>query len=157
MPGGAAAWAGAPAGNPAGATGRAELRPDCSLTPARARRVVVRMLGSSFAAAGLGSIVLAAALGADLPRAHGVQAVAIGAAQVRVATDAADAMGSTQFSRQWASVTLRGPRDGRPGRLLIESHCRACEFGAFVTGEELRAPGRRRLHAGDAPPLAPLT
>jgi hypothetical protein len=159
MTGGAAAETGAPAGSPAGTPCAVAPRTDCSLPPAPGRRVVARIVGTPLAIAGPELTLLVAALGPRLRRRHGVPTVEIDAAQVRAATRAAAAMGATQFSRQWASVTLRGPRGRRPGRLLIESHGRACEIGAFLTREERRASGRRQpapvARAGAAPPLAP--
>lgn len=141
-----------------GSARRIELLPRCSLSPAQARAFFGLVATTSltvaafFVAAGFWPVlpfaglelaVLAFALGTSLRRRHHTQTVEIDEATVVVTTRGPAGEQKTQFSRHWARVTLHGPQGWRPGRLLIESHGRACEIGAFLTEEERRALGRR--------------
>lgn len=137
---------------------RIELLPHCALTPSQARSFFGLVAATSLTVAaffvaagywpvlpfaGLELALLAFALGSSLRRRHHTQTVEIDEAAVVVTTRGPAGVQKTQFSRHWARVTLHGPQGWRPGRLLIESHGRACEIGAFLTEEERRALGRR--------------
>lgn len=173
MPDGGATEPLAPAADPAGTPRRIELIPNCSLTPAAARRFFALVACTSLAVAGifvacgywpvlpfagLELALLAFALATSLKRRHYVQTVEIDDAEIRITARDPAGERATQFSRHWARVTLRGPRGWRPGRLRIESHGRACEIGTYLSEEERRALGRRLValigRTGDAPPLA---
>ncbi|MBS0396289.1 MAG: DUF2244 domain-containing protein [Proteobacteria bacterium] len=139
-------------------TWRVELLPHCSLTPAQARGFFGLVAATSLTVAGffvangywpvlpfagLELALLAFALATSLKRRHYVQTVEISETEIRVTTRGPKAANENQFSRHWARVTLHGPHGWRAGRLLIESHGRACEIGAFLTEDERRALGRR--------------
>ena len=156
MPDGAATEP--PAPGRATARKRIELLPNCSLTPADARRffgfvaVTSLMIAGFFVAngywpvlpfAGLELALLAFALATSLKRRHYLETVEISDADITITCRGPAGERAHQFSRHWARVTLRGPRGWQPSRLLIESHGRACEVGAFLTEEERRALGRR--------------
>ncbi len=173
MPDGVATERKAPAADPSGPARRIELLPNCALTPAEARRFFALVAATSLTVAGfcaasgywpvlpfagLELALLGFALGASLKRRHHVQTVDIDDAEIRITTRSPGGELATQFSRHWARVTLRDPQGWRPGRLLVESHGRVCEIGAFLTEEERRALGRRLAalvgSTGDSPPLA---
>jgi uncharacterized membrane protein len=173
MPDGVATEPEAPAADPTGSARRIELLPHCSLTPAQARRFFALVAGTSLTIAGLfvargywpvlpfaglELALLAFALAASLKRRQELQTVEIDDTEIRITNRSPAGERATQFSRHWARVTLRDPQSWRPGRLLIESHGRACEIGAFLTEEERRALGRRLTaligRTGAAPPLA---
>jgi uncharacterized membrane protein len=158
----------------AGPRRRIELLPNCSLTPRDARRFFALCAGTSLTIAaffvangywpvlpfaGLELALLAFALWASLKRRHYVQTVEIDETDITITTRDPRGERVTQFSRHWARVTLRDPRGWQPGRLLIESHGRACEIGAFLTEEARRALGRRLTalvgRTCDLPALAP--
>jgi len=137
---------------------RIELLPNCSLTPRDARRFFALCAGTSLSIAaffvangfwpvlpfaGLELALLAFALWASLRRRHDVQTVEIGETHITIRSRDRRGERASQFSRHWARVTLRDPRGWQSSRLLIESHGRACEIGAFLTEEERRALGRR--------------
>jgi len=109
--------------------------------------------------AGLELALLGYALAAGLRRRHCVQTVDIGPEAITITTRFPGGERASQFSRHWARVTLRDPRGRAPSRLLIESHGRACEIGAFLTEEERRALGRRLAalvgRTSESPALAP--
>jgi uncharacterized membrane protein len=153
---------------------RFELLPNCSLTPRQARQFFALCAATSLTVAGffvasgywpvlpfagLELALLAFALRLSLKRRHVVQTVEIGETGITVTSRDASGERATQFSRHWARVTLRDPRGWQPSRLLIESHGRACEIGAFLTEEERRALGRRLAalvgRTSDLPALAP--
>ena len=173
MPDGVATEPEARAPAPAGALKRIELLPNCSLTPADARRFFGLVAFTSLTVAGffvangywpvlpfagLELALLAFALWLSLKRRHVVQTVEIGETGITVTSRDARGERATQFSRHWARVTLRDPRGWQPSRLLIESHGRACEIGAFLTEEERRALARRLTalvgRTSDSPALA---
>jgi uncharacterized membrane protein len=174
MPDGVATPPETPAAAPAGTQRRIELLPNCSLTPAQARVFFALVACTSLTVAGffvangywpvlpfagLELALLAFALAASLKRRHYVQTVEIDETDIRITTRGPGGELATQFSRHWARVTLRDPRGWQPSRLLIESHGRACEIGAFLTEEERRALGRRLQalvgRTSDSPVLAP--
>jgi uncharacterized membrane protein len=158
MPEGQASEPQVRAAAPAGAVQRIELLPNCSLTPAEARRFFLLVAGTSLCIAGffvangywpvlpfagLELALLGFALATSLKRGGHLQTVEIGESGITVTSHGPGGVRETQFSRHWARVTLRDPRGWLPSRLLIESHGRACEIGAFLTEEERRALGRR--------------
>jgi len=137
---------------------RIELLPNCSLTTADAWRFfgLVAFTSLSIAGffvangywpvlpfAGLELALLAFALATSLKRRHYLETVEISDSDITITSRGPRGDRATVFSRHWARVTLRGPRGWQPARLLIESHGRACEIGAFLTEEERRALGRR--------------
>ena len=173
MPDGVATEPEARAPAPAGDSRRIELLPNCSLTPADAWRFfgLVAFTSLSIAGffvangywpvlpfAGLELALLAFALTASLKRRHYLETLEIGDADITITSRGPGGERATQFSRHWARVTLRDPRGWQPSRLLIESHGRACEIGAFLTEEERRALGRRLTalvgRTSDSPALA---
>lgn len=109
--------------------------------------------------AGLELALLGWALRASLRRRDATQTVEITDTEVAVTTRDRGREQQILFSRHWARVTLRAHRGWQPSRLLIESHGRNCEVGAFLTEEERRALALRlRALIGrmsDSPPLAP--
>jgi uncharacterized membrane protein len=174
MPDGVATETHSHADVPARPLRRIELLPNCSLTPREARQFFALCAGGSLTVAaffvangywpvlpfaGLELALLAFALWASLRRRHHVQTVEIGETEITITTRDPRGERASQFSRHWAKVTLRDPRGWQPSRLLIESHGRACEIGAFLTEEERRALGRRLIalvgRTNDLPALAP--
>jgi len=158
---------------PAAVLKRIELLPNCSLTPADARRFFGLVAFTSLAIAGffvakgywpvlpfagLELALLAFALGASLKRRHYLETVEISDSDITITARGPGGVHESRFSRHWAKVTLRGPRGWQPSRLLVESHGRACEIGAFLTEEERRALGRRLTalvgRTSDSPALA---
>lgn len=152
---------------------RIELLPNCSLTPPQARLLFATVTVTSLSIAGffvasgywpvlpfagLELALLGYALAASQKRRHYVQTVEIDETRITVTTRGPGGVSENQFSRHWAKVKLHGPQGWQPSRLLIESHGRACEIGAFLTEEERRALSRRLTalvgRAGDTPPLA---
>lgn len=141
---------------------RIELRPNCSLTPRAAR-----IFFASMAAVALGIAGLFAARGLwpVLPFA-GVELALLGAALLvsmhdgrrqevirilddRIVIEKRDRKGSRrlEFSRYWARLALlAAPSAGHPSRLLLRSHGRQCEIGAFLT-EDARLALKRRLES----------
>jgi uncharacterized membrane protein len=151
---------------------RIDLLPTCALTPQAARAffcsiaITSLMIAMPFVVsgywpvlpfAGLELAVLGWALCVSLRRRHYTQTVEIADAEVTVTTRDRRGYQRMLFSRHWAKVTLRSPNGGRPGRLLIESHGRACEVGAFLTDDERRAVWQRLRpligRASESPPL----
>jgi uncharacterized membrane protein len=108
--------------------------------------------------AGLELALLGWALASSLKRRHYGETLEIGEDEIRITRRGPAGRQEILFSRHWAKVTLRGPRGWHPSRLLIESHGRACEVGAFLTEEERRALGQRLGaligRSCDSPPLA---
>jgi uncharacterized membrane protein len=152
---------------------RIELLPNCSLTPRQARLFFATVAVTSLSVAGffvasgywpvlpfagLELALLGYALAASQRRRHYVQTVDIDETHITVTTRGPGGARENQFSRHWAEVKLHGPQGWQPSRLLIESHGRACEIGAFLTEEERRALSRRLMalvgRTGNAPPLA---
>ncbi len=153
---------------------RIELLANCSLSARDARRLFALCAGSALTVAaccvangywpvlpfaGLELVLLGFALAVSLKRRHYVQTVDIGETGITITTRDSHGERATRFSRHWAKVTLRDPRGWQPSRLLIESHGRACEIGAFLTEERRRALGRRLSalvgRGSDLPALEP--
>jgi len=134
-----------------------ELIPNCSLTPRQAAGffaslcIVSSAVAGYFTAqglwpvlpfAGLEMAVLGWALGVSLRRRRYTQTVTVTDRDIEVVTRDANGARSAVFPRHWARVRLVRASGGRPSRLVIESHGRACEIGTLLTEEE-----RRGLHA----------
>lgn len=135
-----------------------ELRPNCSLTPAGAAvffgsvAVVSLTVAAVFVLsgywpvlpfAGLELALLGWALRVSMRRRNQWQEVVIGEAEVTVRSRLNRITEERVFSRHWARVTLRRPSGWHPSRLLVGSHGRTCEIGAFLTEEERRAAWQR--------------
>lgn len=131
---------------------RIELRPRCSLSPQGARCffavTCVIILGTSAIVALSGAwpalifavlelLAIRWALQLSLDRGQDREVIEITEDEVHVAVSVGATRSSTSFTRHWAQVRLQ-PADSRlhPSRLLIESHGRHCELGAFLTEEE---------------------
>jgi uncharacterized membrane protein len=151
-----------------------ELRPNCALTPRRARLFFASIAIPCFAVAGyftargfwpvlpfagLEIVVLGAALVWTLRRSRMLERVTITEQEVCIeVTDGALAE-RVVFPRHWSRVTLRAPHSAlHPSRLLIESRGREFEVGGFLTEDERRALAvRLRRVIGNinsSPPLA---
>jgi uncharacterized membrane protein len=135
---------------------RIELLPNCSLTPGGALFFFAGIATVSLTVAGffvlsgfwpvlpfagLELALLGWALGSSLKRRHYTQSIEIDAAQVVVETRGPGGVERTEYPRHWASVKLTNPPGWYPARLLLGSHGRMTEIGAFLTEEE-----RRRLY-----------
>lgn len=159
-------------GPPRSAFSRIDLLPNCSLTPAGALFFFATVAVSSltFASffvvqglwpvlpfAGLELALLGWALWATLRRRHWTQTITVTDDDVEIVTRGREGERRIVFARHWASVKLRGPHGGRPGRLLVESHGQACEVGSFLVEEERRALARRLSaligKTSESPPL----
>ena len=138
---------------------RIELAPNCSLTPAGARRFVGGLaaltLGTAafFAAQGFWPVLAFAALEvwllgwavrASLRAGRQRELIVVTEDAVLVEWRSLANTSRLVFARHWATVKLRDPPAGQhPSRLTIESHGRACEVGRFLTEDERRGLAAR--------------
>ena len=135
---------------------RIDLLPNCSLTPGGALFFFAGIAAVSLTVAGFFVMsgfwpvlpfaglelgLLAWALATSLKRRHWTQTIEIDAERVVVETRGPQGSERTEYPRHWASVKLSSPRGWYPARLLLGSHGRLFEVGAFLTEEE-----RRRLY-----------
>ena len=152
---------------------RIDLAPNCSLTPAAAKRFFVStclfslVFASLFAIRGFWPVVpfwglemlgLGLALKASLRRRSYTQTLLITDSLVSLVTRSRRGEAKQEFARHWAKVRLASPRTRLyPSRLTIESRGLACEVGSFLTDEErcLLAKRLRGLVGGmnESPPL----
>jgi uncharacterized membrane protein len=152
---------------------RIVLAPNCSLTPATARRFFVGTCLFSLAFAMIFVVqgfwpvlpfwalemgALGLALRLSLRRRFYTQTLLITDARVSLVTRSRRGEAKQEFSRHWTKVRLRGPRTRlAPSRLTIESRGRACEVGSFLTEDErCRLARRLRVLVGgmnESPPL----
>jgi uncharacterized membrane protein len=135
---------------------RIELAPNCSLTMhaatvffgsiafvtlAIAVLFVVRGYWPVLPFAGLELTVLGWALGASMRRRHWRERIVVSEREIAIETTIRSELTRVVFSRHWARIKLRAPFYAlHPSRLMIESHGRSVEVGAFLNEEE-----RRRL------------
>jgi uncharacterized membrane protein len=135
---------------------RIDLLPNCSLTPGGALFFFAGIAAVSLTVAGFFVLsgfwpvlpfaglelgLLGWALASSLKRRHWTQTIEIDAARVVVETRGPRGTERHEYPRHWASVKLSSPPGWYPARLLLGSHGRMIEVGAFLTEEE-----RRRLH-----------
>lgn len=149
-----------------------ELVPNCSLTPRQAAAFFASLCIVSFTIAGffvakgmwpvlpfagLEMALLGWALRASLKRRGYTQTIIVTGSDIEIVTRDGRGEHSVAFPRHWARVRLSTTQGWRPGRLVIESHGRACEIGALLTDEERSALyGRLRRLVGavdESPPL----
>jgi len=153
---------------------RIVIAPHCSLRPAAAAWFFASICLVSFTIAGimalhglwpilpfagLEMLLLGWALAMTLRRWHHSQIITVTEERVALETRNGAQREQFVFPRHWARVTLR--RAGtplHPSRLMIESHGRSYEVGAFLTEEERRALAGRLLRSvgrmNESPPLA---
>jgi uncharacterized membrane protein len=93
--------------------------------------------------AGLEMALLGWALKATLARRFHRQTITVTETDVSVESRDRTHYAQVVFPRHWAQVKLRPPASRlHPSRLIIESHGRQCELGAFLTEEERRGLAR---------------
>jgi uncharacterized membrane protein len=152
---------------------RIELAPNCSLTPAGAKRffgctcLFSLMFTLLFVFRGfwpvlpfwaLEMLALGLALQASMRRRLYTQTVLITESQISLVTRSRRGEAKQEFARHWAKVRLRSPQARLyPSKLTIESRGRAYEVGSFLTEEE-RCLLAKRLHSlvggmNESPPL----
>jgi uncharacterized membrane protein len=144
---------------------RIELAPNCSLTPASARRFVGGLALVTFATAGYFAMrglwpilpfagleigLLWWAVRASMRAGAQRELILITDDSVVIERQGSRIPDRTVFARHWATVKLRDPPAAQhPSRLMIESHGRCCEVGRFLTEEErLGLAGRLRQLVG---------
>jgi uncharacterized membrane protein len=152
---------------------RIELAPNCSLTPAAAKRffgctcLFSLVFSLFFTVLGfwpvlpfwaLEMLALGLALHASMRRRLYTQTLLITESRISLVTRSRSGEAKQEFARHWAKVRLRSPRTRlSPSQLMIESSGRACEIGSFLTEEErcLLAKRLRSLVGGmnESPPL----
>jgi uncharacterized membrane protein len=152
---------------------RIELAPNCSLTPAGAKRLfactclfsliftllfVLRGFWPVLPFWALEMLALGLALQASMRRRLYTQTVLITESQISLVTRSRRGEAKQEFARHWAKVRLRSPQTRLyPSKLTIESRGRAYEVGSFLTEEErcLLAKRLRSLVGGmnESPPL----
>jgi uncharacterized membrane protein len=150
-----------------------QLSPNCSLSPRGAAlffagtcalsfsiagALALRGLWPIFPFAGLEMLVLGWALMRSLRRRHQSQLIIVTEELVEVETRTAQRHEQVQFPRHWAQVKLRrADTHLHPSRLVIESHGRSYEVGAFLTEEERQALAGRLMRSvgriNESPPL----
>lgn len=150
-----------------------QLSPNCSLSPRGATlffagtcalsfsiagALALRGLWPIFPFAGLEMLVLGWALMRSMRRRHQSQVIIVTEELVAVETHTARRHEQVQFPRHWAQVKLRrADTHLHPSRLMIESHGRSYEVGAFLTEEERQALAGRLMRSvgriNESPPL----
>ena len=94
--------------------------------------------------AGLEMGVLAWGLGVSMRGSQRQETIHVGADTVCVETRDRGVAQRREFSRYWARVQLQPARlRHHAGRLLIESHGRACEVGRFLNEQERQQLARQ--------------
>ena len=151
---------------------RIELLPNCSLTPRGALFFFAGIASVSLTVAlmfvlsgywpvlpfaGLELGLLAWALATSLRRRHWTQTIDLSDTDVVVETRGPRGSERDVYGRHWASVKLAASSGWHPSRLMLGSHGRAREVGAFLTEEERQSLYRRLKalvgDASDSPPL----
>lgn len=138
---------------------RIELSPNCSLTPATARRFVGSLalltLGTALfftwrgfwpvlPFAGLEIGLLWWAVRASMRAGARREVILISDDSVVLERRWPANTSRLVFARHWATVKLRDPPAAQhPSQLVIESHGRACEVGRFLTEDERRGLAAR--------------
>ena len=152
---------------------RIELLPNCSLTPAGARFFFATVAGVSLTVAaffvlsgywpvlpfaGLELGLLGWALAASLRRRHWTQTLDFSDREVVIETRGPRGIERHVYPRHWASVKLVRARGWQPSRLMLGSHGKAREVGAFLTEEERQSLYQRLAplvgRTSESPPLA---
>jgi uncharacterized membrane protein len=94
--------------------------------------------------AGLEMVVLACALRASFKQLRNRETITVSDRDVLVESCKGTECIQVVFPRHWAQVKLRcSASRSYPSRLVIESHGRQCEVGAFLTEEERRGLAQR--------------
>jgi uncharacterized membrane protein len=145
--------------SPAAPEHRIELAPNCSLTPASARRFVGGLALLTFGTAlffalqgfwpilpfaGLEIGLLWWAVNTSMDAGRRREIILISDDSVVIERRGPANASRLVFARHWATVKLRDPPAAQhPSRLMIESHGRACEVGRFLTEDERRGLAAR--------------
>ena len=139
---------------------RIELLPNCSLTPGGAKFFFAGIASVSLTVAGffvlsgfwpvlpfagLELALLAWALSASVRRRHWTQTIDFSDAEIVIDTRGPQGSERDVYPRHWASVKLVKSRNWHASRLMLGSHGKAREIGAFLTEEERQALYRRLL------------
>lgn len=139
---------------------RIDLLPNCSLTPGGAVFFFAGIASVSLTVAGFFVLsgywpvlpfaglelgLLAWALSASLKRRHWTQTIDFSDAQIVIETRGPQGCVRDVYPRHWASVKLVRLRNWHASRLMLGSHGKAREIGAFLTEEERQALYRRLL------------
>ena len=139
---------------------RIELLPNCSLTPGGAVFFFAGIASVSLTVAGFFVLsgywpvlpfaglelgLLGWALTTSLRRRHWTQTIDFSDAEIVIETRGPDGCDRDVYPRHWASVKLVKSRNWHASRLLLGSHGKAREIGAFLTEEERQALYRRLL------------
>jgi len=151
-----------------------ELAPNCSLTPAQARRffgitcVAALAVAAPFVFAGFWPVLpfaglemtaLGIALRVSMRRREQGQRILVSDDEVRIESRGIRGCRSeVVFPRHWAQVKLRKAHvRSHPSRLTIESMGRSCEVGPFLTEEDRRGLATRLAgligRVSESPPL----
>ena len=142
-----------------------DLTPNCSLTPRGARVFFAAVCVPTFGIAGFATVLgfwpilpfagaemllLGWALYTNMQRRHVHEFIDVSETEVVIEYSRGETTRFV-FPRHWARVKIRRPKSPlHRGRLVIESHGRACEVGEFLSEEDRQrlAAELRRLIGG---------